>query len=104
MARRRATLPFLLLAGLMLALLVAAQASPAAADTRCAELINTRCDQCHYKTRVCQVLGTKSRWGWKRTMKRMLAYGARLTDDERDYLVDCLAAAPKGADYVCNYK
>ena len=78
---------------------------PAArADSRCEQLINERCDQCHYKTRICQVLGTKSKWGWKRTMKRMVQYGARINKEETDYLTDCLAAAPQGADYVCKYK
>jgi hypothetical protein len=88
----------ILLAGLGLSVLLL---SSARADSRCASLITAHCNQCHYKTRICQVLGTKSKWGWKRTMKRMIEYGARLTREEAEYLTACLAAAPAGAAHVC---
>ncbi|MEW6594621.1 MAG: hypothetical protein AB1413_07110 [Thermodesulfobacteriota bacterium] len=71
------------------------------ADQRCATLITTRCEQCHYKTRICQVLGSRGKWGWSRTVKRMQKLGAKITDEEAKHLAACLAAAPKGAPHVC---
>lgn len=86
---------------LALAVLLLLPLAHAEADQRCASLLTARCQQCHYKTRICQALGTKWKWGWKSTVKRMKDYGAKISQEEADYLVACLAAAPKGAPHVC---
>ncbi|HSR36215.1 MAG TPA: hypothetical protein VLL73_03460 [Desulfurivibrionaceae bacterium] len=73
----------------------------ASADQRCATLITTRCEQCHYKARICQALGSKSKSEWTRTVKRMQESGAKINQEEAKYLAACLAAAPVGAPHVC---
>lgn len=74
----------------------------ASADQRCATLITTRCEQCHYKARICQALGSKSKSEWTRTVQRMRESGAKINQQEAKYLATCLAAAPPGAAHVCN--
>lgn len=87
--------PFALL--LLLLFLGAASAG----GEQCADLINTRCQVCHYKSRICQVLGKKSTGQWTRTVENMIRYGAKLSDTEKNNLIDCLKSAPVGADFVC---
>ena len=72
---------------------------PTEAD--CSSLVNTRCVRCHYKTRICDALGTKSVGNWKRSIKFMIKQGAQLTDDEQQKIVACLSSLPKGSDVVC---
>jgi len=72
-----------------------------AGSEQCAELIDTRCQGCHYKSRICQALGKKSKWKWKRSVGNMVRYGAKLSGPEQKIVIDCLASAPAGADYVC---
>ncbi len=67
----------------------------------CAVLLNTKCETCHYKTRICQKLGKKTKRGWRVTIKRMVRHGLKISDDEHDILVDCLSELPEGADIVC---
>lgn len=71
------------------------------ADDACAVLLNTKCETCHYKTRICQKLGKKTKRGWRVTIKRMVRHGLKISDEERDVLVDCLTELPEGADTVC---
>lgn len=73
--------------------------TPLAAE--CNTLIDTKCTKCHYKTRICNVLGTKSVGKWHRTIKFMIRQGAQLTDDERNKVVACLATMPRNSDIVC---
>lgn len=94
----------LLVGTVLVLLLVGGGPYSAAAEQTCKQLIDTRCESCHYKTRICQVLGKKSKWGWKRSMKRMIQYGAKLTKAEQKTLTDCLVKARPGADFVCKYK
>jgi len=70
---------------------------------RCREIVDTSCDTCHYKTRICQVLGSRGRWGWKRTIKRMVRYGARISEQDRETLLDCLVKASAGEPFACSY-
>lgn len=59
----------------------------------CVELLQLRCQDCHYLERVCKQVGERSKRRWKATLKRMIVKrGAEVTDDEKDRLVDCLAA------------
>lgn len=72
-----------------------------AGNEQCAELISNRCQGCHYKSRVCQALGKKSKWKWKRSVSNMVRYGAKLSGAEQKIVIECLSSAPVGADYVC---
>ena len=73
----------------------------APSEAACSALINAKCVRCHYKTRICDALGTKSVANWKRSIKFMLKQGAQLTEDEQDKIVACLSSLPKGSDIVC---
>ena len=72
-----------------------------AGNEQCAELINSRCLGCHYKSRICQTLGKKRKWEWKSTVKNMIRLGAKLSAAETRTIIDCLSSAPAGADFVC---
>ena len=67
----------------------------------CSSIVDAKCVRCHYKTRICDALGTKSVGNWKRTIKFMVKQGAQLSEDERNKIVACLAALPKGSDVIC---
>lgn len=68
---------------------------------QCAELINTHCLGCHYKSRICQTLGKKRKWEWKSTVNYMIRLGVKLSEAEKKTIIDCLSSAPPGADFVC---
>ena len=72
-----------------------------AENDQCDGLINSRCQVCHYKARICQALGTKSPREWKSTVTHMIRLGAKLSDAEKNTLIACLGSAPVGADFVC---
>ena len=78
-----------------------AEIGKAPADAVCSSLVDAKCVRCHYKTRICDALGTKSVGNWKRTVKFMVKQGAQLTDDENNKIIACLSALPKGSDVVC---
>lgn len=67
----------------------------------CSSIINTKCIRCHYKTRICDALGTKSVGKWQRTIKFMIKQGAQLTEDEQNKVVACLVSLPRESDVVC---
>lgn len=73
----------------------------AGADEECAKLITTRCEVCHYKTRICESLGKKSKSVWKRTVGNMVSYGAQLNKDEQQQLVDCLSGPSTDITDLC---
>lgn len=89
----------------LLALIVTVQASltcvNASAKERCETLLDTKCTSCHYLTRVCQVLGKKSKRSWKRSIKNMIRYGTKLTSEEQKILLDCLSTAPPRDKKIC---
>jgi hypothetical protein len=70
-------------------------------DEVCGSIINVKCVKCHYKTRICDALGTKSVGNWKRSIKFMIKQGAQLTEDEQKKVVACLSSLPKGSEVVC---
>ena len=41
-------------------------------NTVCASLVNAKCTRCHYKTRICAALGTKSISKWGKTINFMV--------------------------------
>jgi len=67
----------------------------------CTSIVDTKCVRCHYKTRICDALGTKSIRKWKQTIKFMVKQGAELTEDEKSKVVACLSSLPEGSDIVC---
>jgi hypothetical protein len=73
----------------------------ASAGTDCQSIIDNKCVKCHYKTRICDALGTKSKRKWKRTIKFMVKQGAILSKDEQNIVTECLSSMPKGSDIVC---
>jgi len=70
-------------------------------DTVCSSIIDTKCTKCHYKTRICNAVGTKSVSQWRKTIKFMMRQGAGLTEDEQQKVVACLSSLPQGSDIVC---
>ena len=78
-----------------------AEIGEAPTDTVCSSIVNAKCIQCHYMTRICDALGTKSVGNWKRSIKFMIKQGAQLTQDEQNKVVACLSSLPKGSDVVC---
>jgi len=70
-------------------------------EAACSAIVDTKCVRCHYKTRICDALGTKSVSKWKKTIKFMIKQGAQLTDDEQNKVIACLSSLPKGSNVVC---
>jgi len=75
------------------------EAPPAAV---CTSMINAKCTRCHYKTRICDALGTKSVGKWKKTITFMVKQGAELTQDDQNKVVACLSSLPQGSQVVCD--
>jgi hypothetical protein len=73
----------------------------APSEAVCRAIVDTKCVKCHYKTRICDVLGTKSVSKWEKTIKFMKKQGAQLTDDEQNKVIACLSSLPKGSNVVC---
>jgi hypothetical protein len=59
----------------------------------CFQLLEKRCEKCHYLERVCQgVEKKKSKRRWNATLKRMVKRrGATLGKEEHAVLLDCLS-------------
>ena len=68
----------------------------------CSSIINAKCTRCHYKTRICDALGTKSVRQWKKSTTFMVRQGAELTEDEQNKVVACLSSLPQGSPVVCD--
>ena len=75
------------------------EASPS--EAVCTALIDAKCVRCHYKTRICDALGTKSVRKWEKTLKFMVKQGAELSQDEQNKVLACLSSLPKGSAVVC---
>lgn len=71
-------------------------------DSVCSNIIDTKCSKCHYKTRICDALGTKSPGKWAKTVKFMIKQGAVLTAEEESKVVVCLSKLPSGSNVVCD--
>jgi len=70
-------------------------------DAVCSSIVNEKCVRCHYKTRICDALGTKSVSNWKRSIKFMQKQGAQLSEDEQNKVIACLSSLPNGSAVVC---
>lgn len=72
-----------------------------AAET-CSTLLTSRCESCHYLTRVCEkVADNKGKWSWKRTVKNMVRQGAKLNQAEQDIMVACLSEPAPEVKELC---
>ena len=71
-------------------------------EQQCRHIVDTRCIDCHYKSRICQVQGEKSEWEWKSTIKRMKKLGSKITYDEAIFLADCLLKLEKDSKVICD--
>jgi hypothetical protein len=80
---------------------VFAQEGGVSEDLSCKTLLLTKCDSCHYLTRVCYRLGKKSKRGWKSTLKVMIRRGAQLTMQEQKVLLECLSSPEGEAQSTC---
>ena len=67
----------------------------------CSAIVDVKCVQCHYKTRICDALGTKSVGKWKKSVTYMIKQGAQLTEDEQSKVIACLSSLPAGSPVVC---
>ena len=67
----------------------------------CSSIIDVKCVKCHYKTRICDALGTKSIRKWQKTIKLMTKQGAQLTEEEKNKVIACLSSLPAGSKVVC---
>jgi hypothetical protein len=92
---------FLLLAVLMPACSGSNQIGEIPSDAVCSSIVDTKCTKCHYKTRICDALGTKSVSRWRKTIKFMMRQGAGLSEDEQQKVVACLSSLPSGSEIVC---
>ena len=68
----------------------------------CSSMINAKCTRCHYKTRICNALGSKSDREWQKSITSMVRRGAVLTEDEQNKVVACLSSLPQGSQVVCD--
>ncbi|MBW2466269.1 MAG: hypothetical protein JRF02_03130 [Deltaproteobacteria bacterium] len=67
----------------------------------CGSIVDTKCVSCHYKTRICSALGTKSIRQWETTVTFMIKQGVQLTEDEQNKVVACLSSLSPGSEVVC---
>jgi len=73
----------------------------APSEAVCRAIVDAKCVRCHYKTRICEALGTKSVSKWKKSIKFMVKQGAELTEDEQNKVIACLSSLPEGSNVVC---
>jgi len=72
------------------------------ADQNCGEMLQGKCTNCHYKTRICKEVGEKNRRSWKNTAKRMVRYGLKISDTEIDEIVGCLVSLEENPKIFCD--
>lgn len=105
MSRNKLTIPFIVI--LLSVFLYAACSGSSEVEVAqspagdCRTIIDSKCVSCHYKTRICDALGTKSKRKWKRSIKFMVKQGAKLSKVEQETVVECLSVMPKGSEIVC---
>jgi len=102
-AKKRIHYLFMVLISLVLvsACSSTAEMVDAPAEAVCTAIIDAKCVRCHYKTRICDALGTKSFSKWKKSIKFMVKQGAELTEDEQNKVIACLISLPEGSNVVC---
>ena len=105
MERIKKIIQYLFLVMAILVLVSACSSSPvtgeAPAEAVCSAIVDAKCVRCHYKTRICDALGTKSIRKWEKSIKFMIKQGADLTEDEQNTVIACLSSLPEGSNVVC---
>ena len=105
MERLKENIQYLFLVTAILMFVSACSSTPvtgeAPADAVCSAIVDTKCVRCHYKTRICDALGTKSIRQWKKSIKFMVKQGAVLTEEEQNTVLACLSSMPEGSNIVC---
>ncbi len=76
-------------------------AAPLLAGQDCSEMLEQNCTSCHYKSRICQKVGKKTKRAWKNTTKRMIRYGLKLDKSELNKITDCLVALEENPGQFC---
>jgi hypothetical protein len=87
-------------AALCCTLFLTAGQSVFAADN-CAELLNSKCTECHNLNRVCQKVGKKDEKRWARTISRMEKHGTKLSAAENKGILACLAEPTPSTLQLC---
>ncbi len=81
---------FILMVVFLVVKSVVAEPAP---QIQCFQLLEKRCQQCHYLERVCQEVDKKSKRKWNATLKRMVKRrGATLRVEEHGILLECLSS------------
>ncbi|VAW35377.1 hypothetical protein MNBD_DELTA04-561 [hydrothermal vent metagenome] len=76
--------------------------SSAFAAANCTQLVTSRCEKCHYKTRICEKIQKRQGKGsWKRTIKNMVRHGAQLNAAEQKQLAYCLSTPTPDVLKLC---
>lgn len=90
--------------GLFIFLFTALPFSPntASSEEICTALLTARCEECHYNSRICRKIGEKSKSAWKRTIKNMVHYGAKLNKNEQKSLLQCLSEPSADVVALCD--
>jgi hypothetical protein len=99
--KKRSVIISLVLFSLLVLQVAHARAEDPPGQTECATLLLTKCDSCHYLTRVCYRVGKKNRHSWQRTLNAMVRHGAQLTTAEQDTLLACLSDAVPEVEKTC---
>lgn len=76
--------------------------TPSLADESCGPLVQNKCLDCHFETRICQKLRKKKgKSSWKRTIKAMVRHGTKLSKGEQKTLVQCFASRDSSILSLC---
>lgn len=75
---------------------------PLLANQECCELLEENCTSCHYKSRICDKVGTKNKRSWKNTTKRMIRYGLKIDKAEVAKITDCLVELEGNSKEFCD--
>lgn len=67
----------------------------------CATVLHNHCEVCHDNTRFCQKLGQQGKSAWQRTIKTMVSFGAGMTAEEQQMVLDCLSAPTPAVQGYC---
>lgn len=89
------------LTSMVLATALLLTAGPLLASQDCSERLEQNCTSCHYKSRICEKVGKKTKRAWKNTTKRMIRYGLKLDKSELDEITACLVALEDKSGKFC---
>ncbi len=91
--------------GAMAILLMGLAQRPARAGEDCKELVVNKCGTCHFVKYICpRIEKGKGTFSWKWVVKDMVNVGMKVTDQEQDRLVGCLASPDVQVKSLCSTK